>query len=73
MIDNKNIQSSVYESFNNKWTGYVILPFLLQECQTEIMIFWILALGSPRGLAVWNMEIQWATIFYNLVITVKFC
>ena len=49
MTENTNVQSSVYESFNNKWTGCIFVPFLLQISRIETMIFLGLNISSPRG------------------------
>ena len=42
ITEDTNIWSRVHELFNNKWSGRVIVHFLLQICQTEIMILLVL-------------------------------
>ena len=42
VAENTNLQSSMHKSFNKKWTGSLIVPFLMQNSQSEInIIFWL--------------------------------
>ena len=42
ITENRNIRSSVWEPFNNRWTGCIVVPFFLQISRIEVMIFWVL-------------------------------
>ena len=64
--------------------NFVIIQYLAEVARVKILLCWAVLTQSLKNIAVimlyhffkrvaaWFMAVQWVTIFYNLVITVKF-